>query len=251
MNNYILKLNNLDFNTLLKNNKDARWNPIAIADIEKQLNINTDNHDFNYKITKNLAYNFQYLEFLQKQIYELNLSSNLQKMLYKNYLITGMSIIETIFAFLVRKNNLWKKESWVKDKKHSSNYQNSKIVIRDGVQYKIGKYSYKKVKEFYKHLDFSDLIQIVRDNKLISNISSYNWKILSNMKKQRNRVHIRITDSVSTEYNDFDIYSYLNTKIFLYCIIKNSAVISNNDESKIVFNFLSLTEEEMNRYKRN
>lgn len=165
-------------------------------------------------------------------------------MLFKNYLITGMSIIETIFAFLVKNNNLWKKDSWVIDKEYSQNYQNAKIEKIKGIQYKTGIYKFKKVDNFDKDLDFSDLIQIVRDNKLIDNFSKNNWKMLNAIKKQRNRVHIRISNAVSTEYNDFNLYSYLNTKIFLNLILGNNSVIRNFDKAKIVFKFLALTKEE-------
>ena len=94
---------NGDFSTLLKTYKGYGWHPSGIEELRGLFTFDyLEYKDFEYKIGKNLGYNLQYLEYLQKQIDELKLSAPLTKMIYKNYLITALSIIETIFAFLVK-----------------------------------------------------------------------------------------------------------------------------------------------------
>lgn len=60
MNEFVVSLNKLKFQILLKIESGPRWNPIAIEDIENVLAINYKKHtDFNYKVRKNIAYNLQ------------------------------------------------------------------------------------------------------------------------------------------------------------------------------------------------
>lgn len=232
-------LNNLNFETLLATSSGDSWHPIAVLDINNIFNLDyNQDYDFSYKIGKNLSYNIQYLQFLQKQIFELRLSEVLLKMLYKNYVITSLSIIETIFAFIVKQHNLWRLRKW-KEISHTSktNKVNDSLIMTDTIQYE-------NIPPVEDIMDFSDLIQIVRDRKLIK-LSVEQWKFLMRFKKKRNRVHIRITKEVSTEYNDFSIYDYLSAKILLQLIIlKNDEVINDKIEALEIFKFLKLSDDE-------
>lgn len=53
----------------------------------------------NDEVKSNLFYNFEYLEFLQFEYDSLVLTPVLRAMLVKNYIITGVSIIELCFHF--------------------------------------------------------------------------------------------------------------------------------------------------------
>lgn len=53
-------------------------------------------------LRKNLAYNLQYLEYLQQTIRELSLSTVLVKQTYKSYIIVGTGILESILFHLVK-----------------------------------------------------------------------------------------------------------------------------------------------------
>ena len=57
------------------------------SDIAQKLDMNIDDA----KVTKsNIAYNLQYLEFIEKEINDLDLHIVLQKMLYKTYIILSI-----------------------------------------------------------------------------------------------------------------------------------------------------------------
>ena len=58
------------------------------------------------EVRSNISYSLQYLEFLQLQLNELNLHSMIKKMIYKNYIIISMSIIEAILEEMIKFNGL-------------------------------------------------------------------------------------------------------------------------------------------------
>lgn len=95
--------NILPFHTLIKGhaprNYIEKWYPINIDRYRTALNI-TETEPYYTHLLNNLTYNIQYLEFLEKEISELELSSTLQRILNKNILVTGVSILEGIFLYL-------------------------------------------------------------------------------------------------------------------------------------------------------
>ena len=98
--------NDASFYSLLKENDCKRWNPKSVQSFRNALKINTS-VEHGWLIYNNFGYNMQYLEYLQKQINELNFYSEvIPMMIYKNYIIYAMSIIEALFANLLRSEGL-------------------------------------------------------------------------------------------------------------------------------------------------
>lgn len=82
----------------IRNNQ--RWKPKINPDcivLPKYLDKKT-----NDDIKSNLSYNFKYLEYLQMQCDEFILTPVLNAMIRKNYIITGVSIIELCFAYYLQ-----------------------------------------------------------------------------------------------------------------------------------------------------
>ena len=95
--------------TLLKeNNCTVRWYPESIQNYKSNLLLK-GNSNVKTLVKSNFAYNIQYIEYLEKQLSEMNLSSVLITMLYKTYIITAMGIIEALFVHLLKAKNEWKK----------------------------------------------------------------------------------------------------------------------------------------------
>lgn len=96
------------FETLIKGNapksRDHKWYPTSVEDYRNSLKIEPDT-DFHIALRCYLSYNLQYLEFLQKELDELEISAVLESMIIKNYVITGMSILEGIFAYIIKEND--------------------------------------------------------------------------------------------------------------------------------------------------
>lgn len=100
-----VRMNNFSFETLLKvKDSKNRWYPTPIDKLKYSVKIDT-NIENARALHSNIAYNLQYIEFLEKELEELNLSSVIYTMIVKNYVITSMSVIEGIFTNIVKSNN--------------------------------------------------------------------------------------------------------------------------------------------------
>src|SRR5690606_5903978 len=114
-----------------------------------------------YKIKKNICYNLQYLEYLDKTLEQLNLTTVLQRATWKTYIITAISIIEAILFYLVKKNETKLTNDWVRiDEQVTSPKQliNGKqtrfvVIIEEKKPEKIG-----------KNIKFSQLLKKVEKN---------------------------------------------------------------------------------------
>jgi len=87
--------------TLLKSSKGIHWYPTPVSDYKDNLILFKGTPNKN-QIRSNFAYNMQYLEYIQKQISELRVSSVLLTMLYKTYIITAIGIIEMLFSGMLK-----------------------------------------------------------------------------------------------------------------------------------------------------
>lgn len=100
--------NNQPFESMIKNfalfDRSRAWTPIKIEEIENIFSLKHEDQE-DYYIEKQIQYNLQYLEFLQKIINELFLTGNLPKMVYKNYIIIAVGIIENCFYYVLKKDN--------------------------------------------------------------------------------------------------------------------------------------------------
>lgn len=105
-------MKDLPFDTLILSNKAKdRWYPTPIDTLRKSIKIDTDIENAT-ALHNNIAYNLQYIEFLEKEFKELHLSSVIYTMVVKNYLITGMSILEGLFTNIIKSNGCGKPLIW-------------------------------------------------------------------------------------------------------------------------------------------
>lgn len=153
----------------------------------------------------NLAYSLQYLEYIEKQLAELNLSSVLLTMLFKTYIITGMSIVEGLFTNLLKRNNKWNKDCWEKIKTIKSNEttMNNEII-------KVHTDFFRRVDEYEMRMDLDSMLKRVEKKKLLS-IDHKNFPILKRLRELRNRVHLHIGEN-STDH-DFNNFNYNEKKL--------------------------------------
>lgn len=106
-------MNDLPFETLLKaNDSKDRWYPTPIDTLKYSVKIDMSIENAR-ALHSNIAYNLQYIEFLEKELEELNLSSVVYIMVVKNSVIISMSIIEGLFTNIVNqmigvKLQIWK-----------------------------------------------------------------------------------------------------------------------------------------------
>src|SRR5687767_10622819 len=66
----------------------------------------------NYAFVSNIAYNLQYLDFLNHLLTETELHVTVQTQTQKSFVVTGMSIIEAILWYVLRKRGMHKIDEW-------------------------------------------------------------------------------------------------------------------------------------------
>ena len=82
-----------------------KWYPIYVhiwEPVLSQIKFRSEKLLDSYEIRRNLAYNLQYLEYLQQTLQELSLSAVLEKLTYKTYIVTAIGIVECIFFHIVK-----------------------------------------------------------------------------------------------------------------------------------------------------
>ena len=149
-------MNDLPFETLLKaNDSKDRWYPTPIDTLKYSVKIDMSIENAR-ALHSNIAYNLQYIEFLEKELEELNLSSVVYIMVVKNYVITSMSIIEGLFTNIVKSNDWWKTsdlESLGTTQANETKFEDQKYIIKTELL--------KKVEPYNVQMNLDELIKIL------------------------------------------------------------------------------------------
>jgi hypothetical protein len=171
----------------------------------------------------------QYLEYLQKQISELRLSSVLITMLYKTYIIVSIGIIEMLFAGMLKAKKLWKTSSYellLTTKSNQQKYEDKKLKTEVNI--------YKQVEPYLIDMDFDAMIKKVEDKHLLS-IEHSIYPKLKTLKKLRNRVHLQLCNGeCDHDYNTFNLKDYEYMKDILHKILTCSEFCRNTE----IYDFL-------------
>lgn len=218
-------MNNHKFDTLIKGNApknhEEKWYPSPIKNYQDVFLMDTETPE-NYMLLKNICYNMQYLEFLNKELDELELSAVLRPMTIKYFVITGMSVLEGLFTYIVKSNGKWKT---IKEKSLGKTISNSASF--DGRTYKVVTELMQPVEEHpAKEMKLSQLIDVLNNNHKLLKIDHTTYPELQRIKKLRNSIHL-FTDEVKEKISSI-LYSILT-----------SENISNPTE---IFDFLKPTE---------
>ena len=161
---------------------------------------------YKYVLRKNVAYNCQYLEYLDYQIISQDISHNvILKLHYKMFILTAFSIIEGILYHELKEKGLIKKEEYLEYLVCSN--QKEDILIKNYIYKKDNsenrKDEYLKTKDIFSRAQKNDLLGV--DSRVYSELNS--------MRKFRDKIHIHISDSIeATDYNSFNVNLYNRQK---------------------------------------
>lgn len=226
-----------DFETLIKQNGvssyNDRWHPHNV-DVFKELISQGILSDIQQNVLSNIAYNLQYLEYLQLQIDELKLHSIISCLLYKTYIVTTMSIIEAIFNQAIKCSNKWPKtDGWTLNRIIKSNEYNE-----NNKNYYIETHIMIKEEPQDKKLDFSTVINRIKEKNILD-LNNEHFPDLSKLRKLRNRVHLQIGESrTDTDYYQFQYEDVELAKKTLYCVLTDTKIMENQ-ENKCFIDFLN------------
>lgn len=212
----------LGFETLIEKNEYAnRWYPNSVETYKDSIIINGDYDTIN-KLKSNFAYNMQYIEYLEKQISELKLSSVLSTMLYKSYIITSMGIIEALFVNLLHSTNNWNTTVW---KEIGEVKSNPKVIMDKKIMCET--HIFKECDEYDMRMDLDSMIKKIEKKNLLS-IEHSDFPALKKLRELRNRVHLQIgDDSHDHDYNCFNLEQIQMSRRILYSVLTSDEFCNN------------------------
>lgn len=234
---------------LYKNINNSRWYPISVDAYRQDVSQGIFS-GLNYYYKSNIAYNLQYLEYIELQLRELNVSSVIRAMLFKNFIIVAASIIEIVFYHLAKTNNKIKLR---RDKQvYRQDIKKPQSITAPANADKFTLYGYEILPVGVEDMTkFEQLISIVRDNKLLIDTDlSINKEYLKILRKLRNKIHLTTaTDYNETDYNIFSFKDYLSAKYFLLCVLRDS--IFGKEKQNIFPRMFAATEQQVYNFKFN
>ena len=185
-------------NKCIGDNKKNRWNPIQVncwEGIIKKVIPYESKKDENYLIAKNIIYNLQFIEFIGKCFKDLHLGGVLQNMLIKSFVISSISIIESILYFNF------------KDKMNLKN------------------------KNDYK---FIDLIENAKKHKLYNDNDSYSQLEKLSKYQDKVRIFFDSNNS-GTDFISFDNSIMEDTMICLHMVLQSWLQLSDEENKKYLY----------------
>lgn len=215
-----------------------RWHPKAVSTFENELKKGKFS-GMNVEQRKNLVYSFQYLQFLQLQLDELHLHDIIRRLIQKTYIITALSVIESIFYHMVKSSGNQRKTEWVID----GGKQQTNAFKEDGVFKKIEISKYVRLSTpVDEQMDFEYLINKVEEKKLIE-IKHAVFPYLKKLKKLRNKVHLQnIQFENDTDYLSITSNDYFLTRYILFYILSSKTF---KEIDKNVFSYLCVNKEKL------
>ena len=198
---------------------EERWYPTSIDDYRMAFKIDMTIEN-SAALKSNLAYSMQYLEFLEKEMAELKLSSVIYSMLVKTYVVTGMSILEGLFSNIVKSKGWWKKtdlESLGTTISNETRFGDVKYVVKTELL--------KKVPNHDTRMDLDALIKIMTHHHEAIGVNHLVYPALGRLKTLRNRVHIQMLESnTDHDYNAFNDTVKREMGEILYTVLSSSNI---------------------------
>jgi len=188
----------------LTGSSDPTWYPVSVARLEALLEkaIQTGHgYQTAYALRKNIAYNLQYLEFLDRSLQDIKLSSVLTTQIWKLFIIVACGIVESLLHYLLIRRGL-----------HSTTEWELKVVLPGNAKHVDEELlkadvhvSRKLTSPRLKQMTFDSMIQKARANRLLgANMALY--ETLDRMRDLRNKVHLQAIDQPNdTDWNAFHI----------------------------------------------
>jgi hypothetical protein len=159
-----------------------------------------------YAFVRNIAYNLQYLEYLNYVLSETELHVIVRTLTQKTFVITGMSIVEAILWFVLKSSGQQRKDAW----EITQEVESKAFEAQDG-KYKISNIISKlRPEPVDVEMTLDAMIKKVESKKLLG-LDGQVYKDLNYLRKLRNRVHIHAVQ----HDKDTDWYSFNNREVEL------------------------------------
>ncbi|WP_339721943.1 hypothetical protein [Marinomonas primoryensis] len=220
---------------LIRKSEDGNWYPRPITQLESLLGnaiYSGRGYEHCYALKKNLAYNLQYIEFQDRVLQDIKLSSVLQTQTIKTIVLVGAGIVESILHFMLIVNKAHSTTEWREKTKFKGN---PKKV--DGIQVKIDTILYEKLDSpKLKHMTFDAMIKSAKA-KFIFGKEAIIYEKLEGLRVLRNKVHLQIiNEPTDTDWNSFDLMHLSDICKLLFVIFRN--VFTPDKDQDAYFGYL-------------
>lgn len=191
----------------------------------------------NHAFVSNIGYNLQYIEFLNHLLTDQKLHVTVQTQTQKSFVITGMSIIEAILWYVLRKHGMHKIDEW----EEIAEFQTSSFM--DGAsEFRVRNTILKKRNESIEaEMPLDSMIKKV-ESKALLGVDHQVYRDLNYLRKLRNRVHIHAVQHDS----DTDWYSFNDKEVKLMKKVLLSVLTSDlfkpEDEHTSIIEHLKVEE---------
>lgn len=214
--------------------EEGFWCPGSIADYDNFLRSGIEEHEsLNNRgdFVRNIGYSLQYLEFLDYSLNNDDLHATVRTLTQKTFVITGMSIVEAILWYVVRRNGCQKKRTW--EALHESN----------GSQYQHGGESLRVKTAIERKLDppvddemtLDSLAKKAESRRLIGGVGNPVYAALNRLRQLRNRVHVHLVDADSiTDWHNFSDNEVKLMKDALRAILSSDLFPASNLRTQLM-----------------
>ena len=173
-----------------------------------------------YALRRNIAYNLQYIEYLDKSFSAIRLSSVLTTQSYKMFIVVGCGIIESLLTYLLIKSGQYSTTNW-----ELETIMPGQEKLIDGEKKRIDSHILKKLSNPVKQEMTLDSMLKKAEKKKVLGSDHGVYSKLNYLRKLRNKVHLQaIYDPTDTDWNAFHhrhlcamaqvVYSVFTSNIF-------------------------------------
>ncbi|MCE5194803.1 MAG: hypothetical protein LLF28_05000 [Nitrospiraceae bacterium] len=165
--------------------------------------------------SKNIAYNLQYIEFLDRLIKDIKLSSVLWTQNIKSFIIHSAAVIESIFHYVVISTGHANVIEWKSCNKFKSNpyeINGSALLCETEIFIKSEDLN-------IADMTFDQLAKKVESHKLLGNVNDL-YKEISKIRKLRNKIHLYgVEHPTDTDFMTFGKSEYELTRRVLLGVL--------------------------------
>lgn len=190
-----------------------------------------------YAYKRNIAYNLQYLQFLNWTLTETRLHSTVYVLTVKTFIITGISVIESILWYVIKKNGVQPKQEWELAQESVSNpFQCEEITHRHVTQL-----MRKLDTPLEPDMTLDAMIKKVSSRRLLG-VNNELYGQLKYLRKLRNKVHIHaVQHGRETDWWSFDWKQFKLMKSVLGSVLR-SPLFDPLPEHEYIIGFLQVSE---------
>jgi len=214
------------------NEVESTWYPSSVPKIDGYL-VKVirpkQGYEHDYALRRNIIYNLQYMEFQDRVLQDIKLSSVLCTQTRKSMILTGCSIIESILHYLLITSGFHTETEWKKKVEFKGNQKNL-----DGKKVRVDTVMYEKLEnKILKHMTFDAMIKSAKSNSIFGS-SKVMYTTLESLREIRNKVHLQVINNpTDTDWNTFNPEDLSNMFKVLFSILVSSLFEPNKDELAI------------------